>query len=260
VSIFSSGRIKQPLKNSIFCSGCLRRPLLKLDRSAPLFSDQSRASKSDTQIVCFLIARCHARSLKQDHFSLSRGSLPSILSLFHSLSLFSHSLLIWRPPFSPDLEAVRLETNVAPGSRAGGRHRAGQLGSYLASLSLSLHYDVRRGSGGGTTAGRGSRLFPPKATEVVEWVLRHFFPPNATQVMRPCCSWTQTRPRRRRTRPTSSTTPGTSACGHKSMTPSSRRCGFGFHNHDSEQQRQPDGGGLGSRPGLFFSKFDFSCQ
>jgi hypothetical protein len=133
VSIFSSGRIKQ----------LLRRPLLKIDRSVSLFSDQSRASKSDTWIMCFLVAQYHTRSLKQVSFSLSRGSLPSILylSLSFSISLFSRSLLIWRSPFSPDLEAVGLESNVAPGSRAGGHHRARQSGSCLA--SLSLHYDAK---------------------------------------------------------------------------------------------------------------------
>jgi hypothetical protein len=74
-------------------------------------------------------------------------SRPLSLSLFHSLSLFSHSLPIWRSPFSPDLEAVGLESNIAPGSQAGGRRRVRQLGSCLA--SLSLHYDVKRGDGGG---------------------------------------------------------------------------------------------------------------
>jgi hypothetical protein len=60
--------------------------------------------------------------------------------------------MIWRPPFSPDLEAIGLETNVVPGSRAGGRHRAGQPGSFLASLSLSLHNDAKRGDRGGAMA------------------------------------------------------------------------------------------------------------
>jgi hypothetical protein len=66
-----------------------------------------------------------------------------------SLSLFSRSLPIWRSPFSPDLEAVGLESNVASGSRVGGRRHARQSGSCLA--SLSLHYDVKRGDGGGVT-------------------------------------------------------------------------------------------------------------
>jgi hypothetical protein len=96
------------------------------------------------------------------------------------------------------------------------------------------------------TVGHGLRLFPPEVTEAVEWVLRHFFPPNqlsqyclvvvtvkhtsalaigpvgpGTQVVRSCCSWMRTRPKRRRVWPTSSTTPGTSARGHGSTTLSS---------------------------------------
>jgi hypothetical protein len=135
----------------ILSNGCLTRSLLKIDRYAHLFFDQSRASKNDTRIKCFLAVQYRARSPKQVSFSLSRGSLPSILylSLFHSLSLFSHSLPIWRSPFSPDLEAVGLESNIAPGSQAGGRRRVRQLGSCLA--SLSLHYDVKRGDRGGAT-------------------------------------------------------------------------------------------------------------
>jgi hypothetical protein len=37
---------------------------------------------------------------------------------------------------------------------------------------------VKRADGGNVTARRGPRLFPPEATEAVEWVLCHFFWPN----------------------------------------------------------------------------------
>jgi hypothetical protein len=132
--------------------------------------------------MCFLAAQYHTRFPKHVSFSLSRGTLPSILYLSlsfpFSLSLFSRSLPIWRPPFSLDLEAVGLQSNVVPGSRARGHRRARQLSSCLASLSLSLHYDAKRGDGGGATVGRGPRLVPPEVTDAVEWVLRHFFWPN----------------------------------------------------------------------------------
>jgi hypothetical protein len=130
--------------------------------------------------MCFLAAQYRTGSPKQVSFSLSRGSLLSILylSLFHSLSLFSHSL--WRSPFSPDLEAVWLESNVMPGNtgQPGWRPPSHRAAGLLSSFSLSLHYDVKRGDRGSTTVGRGPRLLPPEATEVVEWVLRHFFWPN----------------------------------------------------------------------------------
>jgi hypothetical protein len=131
--------------------------------------------------MCFLAAQYHTRFPKHVSFSLSRGTLPSILYLSLS-SILSLSLL----SFSPDLEAAvlsrsggrRLQSNVVPGSRARGHRRARQLSSCLASLSLSLHYDAKRGDGGGATVGRGLRLVPPEVTDAVEWVLRHFFWPN----------------------------------------------------------------------------------
>jgi hypothetical protein len=84
-------------------------------------------------------------------------------------------LLVLSCPFSltPSLFPRPLSISRSGGHRVGDQRRVAG--------SLSLHYDVKRGDGGGATAGRGPRLFSPEATEAVEWVLHHFFPLNQPQ-------------------------------------------------------------------------------